>query len=55
MCQNSFDPSELESNVGLPSGQLHPHTYKADADDDDDMEDAGKLAAAVINWEVHAP
>jgi len=40
MCQNSFDPSELDPNVVLPNAPLKPQTSKADDEDDDDIEDA---------------
>lgn len=37
MCQNSFDPTELDPNVVLPTAPLKP---QSNTDDDDETEDA---------------
>jgi len=53
MCQHSFDPSELDPNVVLPSAPLKPQTSKND-DDDDDIEDAVEVDEDDIDEEEQA-
>ena len=38
MCQNSFDPSELDSNVVLPTAPLKPQASKVDDDEAEAVE-----------------
>ena len=54
MCQNSFDPSELDPNVVLPTAPLKPQTSKADDDADEDMEDAVEVDEEDIDEDEQA-
>ena len=54
MCQHSFDPSELDPNVILPTAPLKPQTSKADDDGDEDMEDAVEVDEDDIDEEEQA-
>ena len=54
MCQHSFDPSELDPNVILPTAPLKPQTSKADDDGDEDMGDAVEVDEDDIDEEEQA-
>ncbi len=54
MCQNSFDPSELDPNAVLPTAPLKPQTSMADDDGDEGMEDAVEVDEEDIDEEEQA-